>query len=216
MRAGETVEMKEAPAGTLHRGRDEGGQEAAVGTSIGEGLASRGKKVPDEMIEQVLEAGRAAPTGCNLDVVRFIVVKDREKAKMIWSDIPTPMDPVRHHRYLSRHESLRDGGDMTSWCPITWASMQPRPGDHMCLMAHALGLGAVWLSCTEKTAKTFQQKFGLPDYIKQDLHIAVGWTAIGVHQVTQDASQRDAAVGRCLLVGEIEGEHLTKPYGRKG
>jgi nitroreductase len=52
-------------------------------------------------------------------------------------------------------------------------------GDHMCLMAHALGLGAVWLSCTEKTAQTFQKKFGLPKYIKQALHIAVGWTAIG-------------------------------------
>jgi len=51
--------------------------------------------------------------------------------------------------------------------------------DHMCLMAHALGLGAVWLSCTEKTANTFKKKYGLPDYIKQAPHIIVGWTAIG-------------------------------------
>jgi nitroreductase len=45
-------------------------------------------------------------------------------------------------------------------------------------MAHALGLGAVWLTCTEKTAKTFKEKYGLPDYIEQALHIAVGWPAI--------------------------------------
>jgi nitroreductase len=137
-----------------------------------------GKTVPDELIDQILEAGRAAPTGCNLDIVRFIVVRDRKTAKMIWSDIPTPMDScvlivicydkrlyatVGHDR-LVPHNMLYD-------CAAA--------GDHMCLMAHALGLGAVWLSCTEKTAKTFKKHFGLPDYIEQALHIAVGYSAIG-------------------------------------
>jgi nitroreductase len=136
------------------------------------------KTVPDELIDQILEAGRAAPTGCNLDIVRFIVVRDRKTAKMIWSDIPTPMDScvlivicydkrpyatVGHDR-LVPHNMLYD-------CAAA--------GDHMCLMAHALGLGAVWLSCTEKTAKTFKKHFGLPDYIEQAMHIAVGYTAIG-------------------------------------
>ena len=45
------------------------------------------KPVPDEMIEQILEAGRAAPIGCNLGEVRFIVIKKPEEAKMVWSDI---------------------------------------------------------------------------------------------------------------------------------
>jgi hypothetical protein len=35
------------------------------------------------------------------------------------------------------------------------------------------------LSCTEDTARKFAQKYGLPDHIKQALHIAVGWSAIG-------------------------------------
>ena len=136
-----------------------------------------GKPVPDEMIEQILEAGRAAPTGCNLDIVRFIVIKDPEEAKMVWSDIPTPMDQcvlivicydtriyeAVGHDTLVPHNTVYD-------CAAA--------ADHMCLMAHALGLGAVWLSCTEKTAGRFQQKYGLPDHIKQALHIAVGWTAI--------------------------------------
>ena len=34
------------------------------------------EEVPDHMIEQILEAGRAAPNGCNLCVVRFAVIKD--------------------------------------------------------------------------------------------------------------------------------------------
>ncbi len=137
-----------------------------------------GKKIPDEMIEQILEAGRAAPTGCNLDIVRFVVIKDPKEAKMVWSDIPTPMDrcvlivvcydkrvyeTVGHNR-LVPHNKLLD-------CAAA--------ADHMCLMAHALGLGAVWLTCTKKTAQAFKEKYGLPDYIEQVMHVAVGWSAIG-------------------------------------
>ena len=136
------------------------------------------KPVPDEMIEQILEAGRAAPTGCNLDIVRFIVIKDPKEAKMVWSDIPTPMDQcvlivicydnriykTVGHDKLVPHNMLFD-------CAAA--------ADHMCLMAHALGLGAVWLSCTKKTAANFQKKYRLPRHIKQALHIAVGWGAIG-------------------------------------
>jgi len=135
------------------------------------------KDVPDEMIEQIMEAGRAAPNGCNLNVVRFAVVKDPEEMKMVWSDIPTPAnrctiivicydkaiyETVGHDR-LVPHNMLLD-------CAAA--------GDHMCLMAHALGLGAVWLTCTDKTAARFKKKYGLPDNIEQALHLAVGWPSI--------------------------------------
>ncbi|RLD64914.1 MAG: hypothetical protein DRI98_15170, partial [Bacteroidetes bacterium] len=50
------------------------------------------RPIPDEIVEQLLEAGRAAPNGCNLDIVRFIVIKDKKRAKWVWSDIPTPMN----------------------------------------------------------------------------------------------------------------------------
>ena len=137
-----------------------------------------GKEIPDDMIEKILEAGRAAPTGCNLNIVRFIVIRDPKEAKMVWSDIPTPMEQcvliivcydkrvyetVGHDR-LVPHNILFD-------CAAA--------ADHMCLMAHAFGLGATWLSCTKKTAKAFKKKYGLPDYIEQALHIAIGWAAIG-------------------------------------
>jgi nitroreductase len=137
-----------------------------------------GKVVPEALIEQILEAGRAAPAACNLDVVRFVVIRDRETAKMVWSDIPTPTEScvlivicydkrayqtVGHDR-LVPHNMVYD-------CAAA--------GDHMLLMAHALGLGAVWLTCTEKTAATFKKHFGLPEYVEQALHIAVGYTAMG-------------------------------------
>lgn len=135
------------------------------------------KEVPDEMLEQIMEAGRAAPNGCNLNVVRFAVIKDPEEMKMVWSDIPTPADrcaiivicydkaiyeTVGHDR-LVPHNMMLD-------CAAA--------GDHMCLMAHALGLGAVWLTCTEKTAARFKKKYGLPDNIEQAMHLAIGWPSV--------------------------------------
>jgi len=52
-------------------------------------------------------------------------------------------------------------------------------GDHMLLMAHALGLGGCWLTKREETAKRFKEQYGLPDNIEVAMHIAVGWPAIG-------------------------------------
>lgn len=133
-----------------------------------------GREIQDDMIEKILEAGRAAPNGCNLNVVRFVVIRDASEAKMVWSDIPTPIDrcvlivvcydkkvyeTVGHDRLVPQN-ILFD-------CAAA--------ADHMCLMAHALGLGAVWLSCTKKTAKAFKKKYALPEHVEQALHIAIGW-----------------------------------------
>jgi nitroreductase len=177
LRAGQKVEIEETPPTPFTE------QEMAVVHKLIWGRCSirdwiPGKEVPDDMIEKILEAGRAAPTACNLDIVRFIVIRDPKEAKMVWSDIPTPMnqcvlivvcydkkvyETVGHDR-LVPHNMLFD-------CAAA--------ADHMCLMAHALGLGATWLSCMKKTAKAFKKKYGLPDYIEQALHIAIGWPAIG-------------------------------------
>ncbi|BEQ13578.1 nitroreductase family protein [Desulfoferula mesophila] len=135
------------------------------------------KPVPDEMLEQIMEAGRAAPNGCNLNVVRFAVIKEAEEMKMVWSDIPTPAErctvivicydkaiyeTVGHDR-LVPHNMMLD-------CAAA--------GDHMCLMAHALGLGAVWLTCTDKTAARFKKKYGLPENIEPAMHLAIGWPSV--------------------------------------
>jgi len=91
MRAGEKVQLEEVLPEPFTE------QEMAVVRKLLWGRRSVrdwvvGNPVPDHMIEQILEAGRAAPCGCNLDVVRFIVIRDPKEAKMVWSDIPTPMD----------------------------------------------------------------------------------------------------------------------------
>jgi len=140
------------------------------------------KPVPDEMIEKILEAGRAAPIGCNLDEIRFIVIKDPGEAKMIWSDISTTHAVIIVICYDKRIPQVVY---QDRFVPQNAGYDAAAAGDHMLLMAHALGLGAVWLSklvkteLTEDTGAKFKELYGLPDYIEVAMHIAVGWAAMG-------------------------------------
>lgn len=140
------------------------------------------KPVPDELIERILEAGRAAPIGCNLGEIRFVVIKDHKEAKMVWSDISTENAVIIVVCYDTRIPSLL-GQDQ--FVPQNTGFDAAAAVDHMLLMAHALGLGAVWLSktvespITKDTGLRFREQYGLPDYIEIAAHIAVGWPAIG-------------------------------------
>jgi nitroreductase len=135
------------------------------------------------MIEQILEAGRAAPIGCNLGHLRFVVLTTPEEKALIWSDIST-----KHAAAII--VICHDTRVAPAICHDQLVPQNPgfdaaAAGDHMLLMAHALGLGAVWLSELKETSKTsdtgkdFKEAYGLPDYLEVDLHIALGWTAIG-------------------------------------
>ena len=140
------------------------------------------KPVPDEMIEKILEAGRAAPIGCNLDEVCFVVIKTPEEAKMVWSDISTKNAVLIVVCYDKRVPAVLR---QDKFVPQNGGFDAAAAVDHMLLMAHALGLGACWLSktakcdVTEDTGLKFKQQYGLPDYIEVGAHIAVGWPAMG-------------------------------------
>ncbi len=141
------------------------------------------KPIPEDMLEEILEAGNAAPIGCNLGHLRFVVLTTPEEKSMIWSDISTKnagaIIVICHDKRAAEavcHDRL---------VPQNTGFDAAAAGTQMLLMAHALGLGAVWLSELKKTSKTsdtgedFQKKYGLPDHIEVHFHIAVGWTAVG-------------------------------------
>jgi len=138
------------------------------------------RELPDEMIEKILEAGRAAPIGCNLGHIRFIVLKDPEEKQMIWSDVNTQNAAAIIVVCHDKKASQAVGQNVT--VPQNAGFDAAAAADHMLLMAHALGLGAVWLSEIKgrrDTAKEFKEKYGLPNHIEVDLHIAIGWPAMG-------------------------------------
>jgi nitroreductase len=141
------------------------------------------KPVPDWMIEKVLDAGRMAPIGCNIGHLRFVVLRDADDKKLIWSDVSTQKAAAIIVICHDTRASAVVGHDRV--VPQNAGFDAAAAADHMLLMAHALGLGAVWLSelrqssKTTDTGKAFGERYGLPGHIHVDLHIAVGWAAIG-------------------------------------
>ena len=139
------------------------------------------KPIPENLLETIMEAGRGAPIGCNLGHLKFIVLRTSEEREKIWSDIPTKSCGAIIVICHDKRVAPIVGQDKA--VPQNAGFDAAAAGDHMLLMAHALGLGGCWLSerhGTTDTAQIFKEKYGLPDYIEPDLHIILGYPSIGI------------------------------------
>jgi len=130
------------------------------------------KQVSDKMISEILLAGLMAPQGCNVSSTRFIILRNPEEWKLVRSDIPLENGVmIVICQNMRVYKALR----FDEFVPQNIYYDAATAADHMCLMAHALGLGACWLTHGEKTQKRLQEHFGLPEYIVSRCHIIVGW-----------------------------------------
>lgn len=132
----------------------------------------RDEPVPDEMIDRILKAGLYAPHGCNVGCTRFLVLRDPEEWKLVRSDIPIEncvmivvLQDMRMYKAMKFDEKV----------PQNIYYDAAAAADHICLMAHALGLGGCWLTHGEETQRRLREHFGLHDEIVSRNHIIVGW-----------------------------------------
>lgn len=131
------------------------------------------KPVTDEIITKILYAGLMSPQGCNLDSRRFIIFRKPEEWKLVRSDIP-----------LTNGVMILICQDMNVYNALPhYKKAAPQnihfdaatAADHICLMAHALGLGACWLTHGEETQKRVREYMGLPDTFVTRCHVVLGW-----------------------------------------
>jgi nitroreductase len=130
--------------------------------------------VPDHMIKRILKAGLYAPHGCNVGCTRFLVLRDPEEQKLVSSDIPIEncvMIVVLQE--LSMYHTLR----FDKFVPQNLYFDAAAAADHICLMAHALGLGHCWLTHGEDTQKKLREHFNLSPTMTSRNHIILGWPA---------------------------------------
>lgn len=101
------------------------------------------KEIPEEVLQQVLEAGRLAPSASNKQCWKFIVVKDEDLRKKL---IPA----CKNQKFVGEAPVVIAGcatnPDYVMTCgehsyPIDLAIAL----DHMSLQAAALGLGTCWI-----------------------------------------------------------------------
>jgi nitroreductase len=130
------------------------------------------KPVPDWMVQEILYAGLMSPQGCNVDSRRFIILRDPEEWKLVSSDIPVEnCVMVVVCQDMRGYKALR----FDKRVPQNIFYDAAAAGDHICLMAHALGLGACWMTHGEETQIKLRQRFGLHEDLVSRLHIIVGW-----------------------------------------
>ena len=131
------------------------------------------KPVPDEMIKKMLHAGLWAPQGCNVGSIRYIVLRNPEDFKLVRSDIPVEnCVMIVVCQDMRVYKSLK----FDQYVPQNIYYDAGAAADHICLMAHALGFGACWMTHGEETQQKLREHFGLHDEIVSRNHIIVGWS----------------------------------------
>ncbi len=148
------------------------------------------QEVPDELIDQILEAGLWAAHSCNLQSIRYLVIREnKEPGLFVGSDVPG--GPVHlvvlqdervylANQFMPLHNRLLDVG----------AAAQ-----NIALATHALGLEGVWLTFDDTMVNRLREHFKLPDYIKIVTYIDIGYGDQTPYP-PQRSQVKDAVLGR--------------------
>lgn len=127
------------------------------------------KKVEKEKLLKILEAGRVAPTGCNKQPYRLIVVQEEEglgKIKKAANIFGAPLAIIVCGDHNTVWKRPYDGKKILD---IDTSIVT----DHMMLQATELDLGSVWI-CYFKP-DIIKTEFNLPDNIEPINILAIGY-----------------------------------------
>lgn len=128
-----------------------------------------GEAVADGMIDQILEAGRWAPSGLNNQPWRFAVVRDKAVKEELsgltkYRSIVSSADVV-----IAVFFDARAGYDRTKDLLSVGACIQ-----NMLLAIHGLGLGGVWLGEILRSGAQVKALLGAPEAYEFMAAVALG------------------------------------------
>jgi nitroreductase len=129
------------------------------------------QEVPDEIIDRLLTAGLWAAHSCNLQSIRYIVIREENEPGLFkGSDIPG--GPV--HIILLQDERVYRANALM---PVKNRLLDcGAAAQNIVLAAHAYGLGGVWLTFnTADMIERLNKRFSLPEHIKVVTYVDVGY-----------------------------------------
>lgn len=129
--------------------------------------------VPEELIEKILEAGRWAPSGSNIQPWEFIVINDSKILDMIRKVSPGFFGgaPLAILVCSDRERAQKLGGALgRSYLAIADCAMAVQ---NMLLAVHALGLGGCPIKSFSRTA--IKEILEIPDNVEPELLVAIGY-----------------------------------------
>lgn len=127
------------------------------------------KDMSEEVLQQILEAGRQAPSAANKQPIRFIVVKDHDILKNLCDTLLS-----RFVKYAPL--AIVGCADVTSLLTGKWAVVDATIAmQNMVIAAWALGVGSCWIgACNEEKVKALLK---IPDKWKVVALLTFGYPA---------------------------------------
>lgn len=127
--------------------------------------------VSDELIDKVLDAGLWAAHSCNLQSIRYLVIKEKN-APGLFKGSDVPGGPV--HIVIMQDTRVYKANQ---FMPTKNHTLDVgAAGQNIVLAAHAVGLAGVWLTFTsEEMSERLRKHFNLPEYIKIVTYVDIGY-----------------------------------------
>jgi len=127
------------------------------------------KDIPEEVLQQILEAGRQAPSAANRQPIHFVIVKDNDILKNLCDNLIT--------RFVKCAPVAVVGcADIKSLLTGKWAVVDATIAmQNMVIAAWTLGVGSCWIgACSEEKVKDLLK---IPDKWKVVALITFGYPA---------------------------------------
>jgi nitroreductase len=149
------------------------------------------ERVPDELIDRVLDAGLWAAHSCNLQSIRYLVVRETETPGLfVGSDVPG--GPV--HLVVCQDERVYKANPLN---PVRNQLLDAgAAAQNMVLAAFAAGLEGVWLTFSDPMLKRLREYFKLPDYIRIVTYVDIGFGDQTPYPVLRP-KVKDVVLARC-------------------
>lgn len=129
------------------------------------------KPVSKKLLAEVLEAGRLAPTACNIQPFQFIVVQEKENLAALAAGYPAPWfaeAPVVIAICTQASKAWKRKYDDRTLVDVDAAIA----ADHMTLTAADLGLGTCWVGAFNP--KIVRKALGVPRTVEPLILLTLG------------------------------------------
>jgi nitroreductase len=127
------------------------------------------KDIPEEVLQQILETGRQAPSAANRQPIHFVIVTDRDILKNLCDNLIN-----RFVKYAPI--AIVGCADIKSLLTGKWAVVDATIAmENMVIAAWTLGIGSCWIgACNEKKVKELLK---IPDKWKFVALLTLGYPA---------------------------------------
>lgn len=128
------------------------------------------RRVEDALIDKVLKAGLWGPHSCNLQSIRYMVIREEDEPGL-FEDSDVPGGPV-HIVLMQDTRCYQANPLMPEFNKLLDCGAACQ---NVVLATHAYGLSGCWLTFSENMRQRLIEHYAVPEYLKLVTYVDVGW-----------------------------------------